>query len=852
MNVVTQADHVIDLGPEGGDLGGQVLFEGTPQELLTCKNSFTGKSLAQSEKIKTAKTPHDIKKQRTQDIVFDGVTTNNLKNISVRFPLGKTTVITGVSGSGKSSLAFDTLFSESRNRFTESMSTYARRMMSKVRKPDMEACEGLTPAIAIRQNRFSHNPRSTVGTASEIYDYYRLLFSRFGKMANGNKTNLSASSFSFNNTEGACPTCNGLGVQIVADPEKFITHPEKAITGGAMDGSAPGRFFGDSFGQYVNTLLEVGKVTGIDFNAPYALLTEHQKNIALYGTGDNLYHVKWSFKRGNRSGVHEMDTSWKGMAEYIAEEYALKKNSKRIEPYEALMSELACTDCQGERLAEKVLNVLFGGISISQMAKKSIREAGAFLDDVSRQADEKTRQGLEVILIPLQQKFKTFADLGLDYLSVNRPTSTLSGGESQRLRIASQLAANLCGLTYIFDEPTVGLHAKDTARLMGVINQLKSRGNTVVMVEHDPEIITMADNILDLGPGAGEYGGELIASGTLNQLKANPKSLTGRLLQQNRIIKSQKTRKLTEGISIYQARANNLKHIDLKIPGGGIIAITGVSGSGKTSLVSNVIMQSYTAGKPVNCANISFPAHNNLIFVSQDAIGTNALSTIATYTGLFDLIRGVFADLPTARAHGFKKSHFSFNNNEGRCEHCKGLGQLKVSMDFLSDIWIPCESCHGQRFKDSILDVTYKDKNISDILQMEIAAAGVLFSEVDTIVHAANLLNTLGLGYVKLGQATNTLSGGETQRLKLAKGLTDKAIKNTLILFDEPSTGLHMKDVQQLIRMFHQLVDGGNTVFVIEHNTDIIQSSDWVIELGPEGGDRGGTLVYSGPPREIQ
>lgn len=847
LKVIQQADHVIDLGPEGGDRGGQLIFQGTPENLMLCQDSFTGQCLKNDTNHVKTIAPSITNENQSQDIRFKGVNTNNLKNINVRIPLNRTTVITGVSGSGKSSLAFDTLFSESRNRFSESMSTYARRMMSKVRKPELEECTGLTPAIAIRQNKYAKNPRSTVGTVTEIYDYYRLLFSRFGKTDEGGKPHYPASMFSFNNPAGACATCKGLGVKTVADPKKFITHPEKPLTNGAMDGTAPGRFFGDGYGQYVNTLLQVGKELNIDFNLPAMSLDDEARTIALHGTGDRVFKVEWKFKRGNRSGVHSLSTTWKGMANYLLEEYELKKEGKRAEPYEALLSEVLCETCLGRRLSDNVLDTKIGGKNISELSEMSMHEAGLFLKNFLTQEDKHTQESLSPVLDWLQHKFNMLHDLGLGYLSANRATSTLSGGEAQRLRIAHQLDTDLCGLTYIFDEPTVGLHSRDTSRLMGLINKLKRNGNTVVLVEHDPDVIAMADHVIDLGKDAGSYGGEVIASGTPAEIKSNPNSVTGAFLLKTRAQKSPINRKLRDGLFIKKAQANNLKNIDLHIPAGGLIAITGVSGSGKTSLVSHVITPSFKAARPVNCETISFSAFNHLEVINQDPIGTNALSTPATYTGLMNLIREVMASLPEAKKLSLKKSHFSFNSPDGRCEQCKGMGQTKVSMDFLSDIWIPCESCHGQRFKEHVLQVSYRGKNISQVLQMEILSAGQLFSDVPSIATKIQALSDIGLGYLKLGQSTSTLSGGEIQRLKLAGALAVSENNNTLYIFDEPSTGLHMKDVQILINVFHDLINKGHTVLVIEHNNDIIQSSDWIIGLGPEGGDLGGEIIFNGP-----
>lgn len=846
LDVIRQADWIVDLGPEGGAKGGKLMVQGTPVEVLNCKQSFTGEALRDASKKMISKPTAIANSTTTQNIQFKGISTNNLKNIDLEIPLNKTTVITGISGSGKSSLAFDTLYSESRNRFTESLSTYARRMMSKVKKPELEQCSGLTPAIAIRQTRYKKNPRSTVGTATEIYDHYRLLYSRAGQNPENSNATLPASMFSFNKVEAACHECKGLGILTIADPEKFITHPEKALTDGAMDGTLPGKYFGDPFGQHVNTLLTVGKILDIDFTVPYSALSAKAKQIALDGTGEIIYAVEWKFKRGNRTGSHEMHTVWKGMSNYIIEDYLIKRDGTRGEAFKSIMSEISCPQCQGHRLNDEVLKYQFRGLNISQLSAMNMIAARTFfLDKTAGLSDEKLNV-VKPIIDQLLIKFKALENLGLGYLSIDRPTSTLSGGEAQRLRIATQLVSDLCGLTYVMDEPTVGLHSRDTQNLMNAIEKLKDNGNTIVLVEHDPEVISMADHIIDLGPGAGELGGEIIAQGNLDQIKNNPNSVTGRFLNRNTDLKPNGLHVLSEGIHIKGASANNLKNINLHIPSGGIVAITGVSGSGKTSLAFDVIADSYQAGRPMNCETITFRHFTDISVIDQQRIGTSPLSTPATYTGLFDLVRDVFASLPQSKDAGFKKAHFSFNSPEGRCESCKGMGQTKVSMDFLSDVWINCESCHGQRYKSPVLRILLDGLNINEVLNLEVSGAIPFFAHHPKIINKLKMLEEIGLGYLKLGQATSTLSGGETQRLKLANELVKATSGRCLYIFDEPSTGLHMQDVERLIGVFNHLVEEGNTALVVEHNQDIIHSSDWIIDLGPEGGDAGGEVIYEG------
>lgn len=844
IDVIKQADFIIDLGPEGGEYGGDVIFQGTPEEIIHCKASLTGQAMFELQSntdIISAEA-----KITNSNISFKGVSTNNLKNIDIEIPLNETTVITGVSGSGKTSLAFDTIYSESRNRFTESLSSYARRMMSKVKKPELEQCTGLTPSVAIRQNRFRKNPRSTVGTATEIYDLYRLLFSRFGIDNNGVPTNLSASMFSFNKAEAACEQCKGLGIIITSDSEKFITNPDLSLVDGAMDGTNPGKFFGDINGQYVVTLLEVGRHKNIDFTLPYSELDAHAKEIALYGTGDEEYNVSWKFKRGSRTGTHELTTSWKGFIYYLNEDYEIKRNGKRGEAFKPIMTELDCPHCKGSRYKSKITDVVFAGVNIVQLSKLSITNSLEFFHSIESKVGISKYKAIESTKEQIIGKLVPLIDIGIGYLSVNRPTSTLSGGEAQRLRIASQLVSDLCGLTYVLDEPTIGLHSHDTENLLVAINKIKNNGNTVIMVEHDPDVIIQADNIIDIGPGAGVHGGEIIAQGKISEIIKNPLSITGRYLVGNSVTKPSSRIIGKNAVKVNAAKANNLKKIDVVIPVNCITTISGVSGSGKSSLVFDVIADSYNTGLPINCSSIEFNDISSLSIMNQDKIGTSPLSTSATYTGMFDIIRGEFAKLPEAKSHGFNKSHFSFNSKEGKCPVCKGMGSTKVSMDFLSDVWVVCDNCHGNRYNNSILKIKLNDKSIIDVLNMEITEALDFFSLHTDITKSLQILNDVGLGYIKLGQATNTLSGGETQRLKLATELIKNKSEKCLFIFDEPSTGLHMKDVENLISVFNSLVDDGNTVLVVEHNLEIIRSSDWVIDLGTEGGELGGNIVYKG------
>lgn len=841
LDIIEQADRVIDLGPEGGKNGGSLIFQGSPKDLTNCSESITGKELKKKYEPFELNTPTSRPAIEQKNIHFYGVNTHNLKNLDIEIPLNKTTVITGVSGSGKSSLAFDTIYSESRNRFTENLSSYARRMMNKVKKPDLEQCSGLTPAIAIRQNRFQKNPRSTVGTATEIYDLYRLLFSRFGENEKGEKGNLSMSDFSFNRAESSCPHCNGMGIMITADPQKFISFPEKSLLNGAMDDNKPGKFFGDIYGQFVPTLAQAGKELGFDFSIPYQELSKEAKEIAFYGCGERVFNVEWQFKRGNRSGTHQLQIPWRGFINELNEDYQIKKDGKRGEIYEFIMSEIKCPKCHGKRLKEKALAIKFHGFNISEISDLNIQKAQVFFQELAKTSDSAAHQ----IFTQLDEKFNIFLQLGLGYLNINRPIQSLSGGEAQRLRIASQLVSDLCGLTYVLDEPTVGLHSRDTEKLLKTITQLKENGNTIIMVEHDLEVIKKADHIIDLGPKAGANGGEIIAQGNIEEIRNSEDSITGKYLSKNISI-PKSTAQLQKGIHIKSAHANNLRNIDLQIPSGGIVAITGVSGSGKSSLVFEVIAKSYKSGQAENCEAISFENINSLSIMDQQSIGTSPLSNCATYTGIFEDIRDLFAKEPEAKAKGLKKSHFSFNSKDGSCPGCKGMGQNKVPMDFLSDVWVTCEICDGKRYKEEVLEIKHQEKSIDEVLKMSISEAKEFFSNAKKITPSLEILEEVGLGYLQLGQATSTLSGGESQRLKLAHELNKQSSSKTLFIFDEPSTGLHLQDIEVLLKVFRKLVEQGHTLIVVEHHLDIIKSADWVIDLGPEGGDTGGEMIFSG------
>jgi excinuclease ABC subunit A len=940
---IKSADRVIDLGPGSGDKGGNLVAIGTPEQILS---STTRGALLKN------RPPGPPTK-----LFIKTVSTHNLKNIDVEIPANRLTVITGVSGSGKSSLAFDTIFAEGQKRFLAGFSTYARRLLTdRSTDADVEECTGLTPPIAVNQKTIGRNPRSTVGTMTEIYDFYRLLFSRLGKPHcptcnkplkdgycptcdfKGQKT-LSARMFSFNHHLGACNECKGLGITRTCDPGKLVTHPDHSLLNGAMEGSKTGRFYGDPFGQYTAILQAVGEAEGIDFTLSWKELNHKARQIAMYGTGEKKYNVAWKFKRKNREGVHRFESVWKGFVNYINREYERKHADKRGQAMLHLMTDKTCPRCNGQRLKPEFLSVYFAGVNIAQLCSKTVKESikffqiksfcGGELNDEGwkgrRVEGEKTENGrqktggrgrlgvgtrfiasseLEASIPFLHENsnalydyrhFDTFSadsvqlkkpsggpkgligppchgaplvaegkkeiikrlgflrDMGLDYLTLDRCSITLSSGEAQRIRLARQLGSGLTNITYVLDEPTIGLHSRDICRLLSVLKNLRDTGNTVIVVEHDAEVIREADYIIDLGPGAGREGGHIVARGSVQQLKNNKHSKTGQyLIDPNIIPVPRKRRNLEEGLQITGAFANNLQGIDIPIPSGGIIVITGVSGSGKSTLLFDVAAASLEKREPIGCRSIiGFDNYNTVIKVDQEPIGSSPASNPATYTGIFTGIREIFAMTETARINNYKKNRFSFNIKGGRCEVCQGMGRVHTSMDFLADVWTICDECKGKRYNEETLQCKFQGKTIADVLEMTVNEAIDFFPHHPHIHKTLKIMEEVGLDYLQLGQPANTLSGGESQRLKLVNQLIKGKGKKNLYLLDEPTTGLHFEDIGRLLALFHRLAGQGHTLVVIEHHPDIIKNADYVIDLGPEGGDRGGRIVAKGTPEEV-
>jgi len=917
-------------------------------------------------------------------IVIKGARVHNLKNIDVSIPRDKFVVLTGLSGSGKTSLAFDTIYAEGQRRYVESLSAYARQFLGQMDKPDVDAIEGLSPAISIDQKTTSRNPRSTVGTVTEIYDYLRLLFARIGKphcpehgveiaaqtveqmvdrllsypertrmqilaplvsgrkgehakllqdirkqgyarvrvngeirdlsekieleknkkhtievvvdrivvkedvaprLADSLETALKLSGgqvivdvidheellfnanlscpicgfsigelaprlFSFNSPYGACPECDGLGVKMIIDPDLLVPDRSKSIKQGAFEAWA-----GSTSNYYPQFLDAVCRHYGIPVDVPVSELTEEQMNVLLYGTGG----VKVRFRYENDFGhVREAFVPFEGIVRNLERRYRETPSEGIREFIESFMSAQPCTVCQGRRLKKEALAVTVGGRSIAEVTSLSVAEAQKFFANLK--LTEKERAIANLILKEINNRLGFLVNVGLDYLTLSRAAGTLSGGEAQRIRLATQIGSSLMGVLYILDEPSIGLHQRDNDRLIRTLQHMRDLGNTLIVVEHDEDTMRAADWLIDIGPGAGIHGGTVVAEGTPEEVMANEKSITGAYLSGRKFIPVPLERRKPNGnwLEIIGAAENNLKRIDVRIPLGVFVAVTGVSGSGKSTLVNEILYKALARElhkakvKPGEYGEIRGIEHlEKVIDIDQSPIGRTPRSNPATYTGVFDDIRDVFAATTEARVRGYKKGRFSFNVRGGRCEACKGDGIIKIEMHFLPDVYVPCEVCKGKRYNRETLEIRYKGKNISEVLDMTVEDATEFFRNIPRIHRKLQTLMDVGLGYMKLGQPATTLSGGEAQRVKLASELHRRSNGKTLYILDEPTTGLHTHDIGHLLEVLHRLVDAGDTVIVIEHNLDVIKTADYIIDLGPEGGDGGGTVVATGTPEEV-
>ena len=920
-------------------------------------------------------------------IVIRGARENNLKNIDLTIPRDKLVVFTGLSGSGKSSLAFDTIYAEGQRRYVESLSSYARQFLGQMDKPDVDAIDGLSPAISIDQKTTSKNPRSTVGTVTEIYDYLRLLWARVGvphcpkcgkeiarqtidqivdrvealgegtrfivlspvvrakkgehvkvfedarkggfarvrvdgilydlteeiKLEKNKKHNielvvdrlvlkeglrrrlpdsietacshsgglviielpstkeeLSFSQnyacedcgislsemeprmFSFNNPAGACSACTGLGFQLVADPALVIPDPSKSVLDGAIQVSGWQSARTDSvFRMYFEAL---AKKYHFDLNVPFAQLSQEAKDVILYGTkGEKL---RMTYNRGNGMGV--LEQPFEGIMNNITRRYRETQSDAARKELEECMSSAPCPQCGGDRLSDIARAVTVGGIGIMDFCRMSVADGLKFMENLHLEGNMATVA--EQIVREIVSRLKFLTDVGLSYLTLSRAAGTLSGGESQRIRLATQIGSSLMGVLYILDEPSIGLHQRDNDKLLGTLKHLRDLGNTLIVVEHDEDTMRAADFIVDVGPGAGSHGGEIVEAGTMEQIMNNPRSITGQYLSGVKRIPVPTSRRSgnRKALSISGAAENNLKNVDVTIPLGTLTCVTGVSGSGKSSLVNEVLNKTllgklnHARTRPGACKCVTGMEHlDKVIDIDQSPIGRTPRSNPATYTGLFNDIRDLFASTNDAKIRGYGPGRFSFNVKGGRCEACSGDGLVKIEMHFLADVYVPCEVCRGARYNRETLEVLYKGKNISQVLDMTAEEAVDFFENLPKIRRKAQTMVEVGLGYVKLGQSSTTLSGGEAQRVKLATELARTSTGKTIYILDEPTTGLHAADVHKLIEVLQQLVDAGNTVLVIEHNLDVIKTADHIIDLGPEGGDGGGYVVASGTPEEV-
>ncbi len=836
------ADWVIDLGPGSGAQGGQLVYAGPPAGLSACADSVTGLALC-GKCVSMA--PLDPSDRILEDdpIELQGVQTHNLQSLDVCIPVGKITVVTGVSGSGKSSLAMDTLHAEGRNRYAENFSTYVRQQLTGRARADLSGSRGLTPTVAIGQSHAAANPRSTVATAAEIHPLLRLLYSRTGQGYRG-EGKPAAGFFSFNEHSGACKSCRGLGQVTVCAAQKLVSHPQLSLLAGAMDGHKTGRFYGETDGQYVATLRQVGLQHGMDFNVDWDHLPDSARAVAMHGTGLQSYDVKWKFKRGKNQGEHQFHGTWPGFCGLVNEEYERKLGDKRGHAILPVMSESTCPSCLGNRHQPEVLAVTCAGYSIGELCGLSVDEA--LLHFSSNPSSEFKR--VPQLMDELIRRLTTLQRVGLGYLNLNRAAKTLSAGEYRRLRLAQQLGVTLRGLTCVLDEPTLGLHSQDTERLWTVLEQLRDQGNTLVLVEHDPQVIMAADHVIDMGPGAGVHGGQIVAQGTPSEILTAGHSLTGRLLRQyqggSTKVKAVSFVSKSQPLNIQGAHCNNLKDIDVVIPTGCLTALVGVSGSGKTSLAFGTLVASAEAGAPVQCRAIEgLEQFQNIVPILQGNASTGGAGNPATAAGLASPIRTLLAGTDAAKEAKLASRHFSSAQKAGRCETCLGTGELQVSLDFMADVHSPCSVCRGLGFTPRVLNIRWNDRNIAEIMKLTVAESLVFFQSQKKIVSRLQLLHEVGLSYLSLGQPTRTLSSGERQRLHLASRLFSSKAGPDLYVCDEPTAGLHMADIKLLTGLMQHLTKAGHTVVVTEHNSQFIAAADHVIELGPGGGPHGGELV---------
>lgn len=821
--IIQHSDWHIELGPESGKGGGNIVHQGIPKTRL----------IEEIEKLKETSI-------RTNEIRLKGVETHNLKNIDVRIPKNKITVVTGLSGSGKSSLVYDTLFAEANARFSESLSTYNRSLIYQNNEAILAESHGLGPCIAMRRKSGSGSNRSTVGTLSGMYDSIRLLYARIGQQ---NGLNYSAQSFSFNHHSGACVSCAGLGVQLKCDPDAVIVNHELSLFDGAISDNKAVHYYGDEHGQFMATLQALAQENKWDLSKPWNSLSPKQQEIILYGGDDTEWEVEWTFKTKSRTGTQYLKAKWQGLCTYIDDEFQRRLTAKNKLALDAVMHEVKCATCRGSRLKKELLETTFLGLNIYELTQLSITECNDLLQKSVHLNSSSEEKIANAILPGVQRKMKPILDLGLGHLSMNRSVKSLSGGETQRITLAGQFSANLFGVTYVLDEPTIGLDAQQVEALMNLLHGLVAKGNTVVAVEHDRQFIQSADYIIEMGPKAGNEGGEVVFQGTRSELMKHSNTLTQQLLANQNTIKPTKFENTQLPFGVENAFRNNLKNIDVTFNSGQIIAVSGVSGSGKSSLVRDVLFASHQKKRPVGCSSIfGMEQFDEVLLIDQKPFSGNSLSTTASYTGIFDEIRGEFAKSDEAKELKLKKADFSYQSKKGKCTACNGHGKQKTSLDFMGDVWTECDVCNGKRYSSDLLLCKINNESIGDVLQMTVNKAFDFF-ENDRLKQNLSILKDVGVGHLQLGHGGNLLSGGEAQRLKLAKALMSKSAGKSLYLFDEPSTGLHYLDVLKLITVFNDLVKAGNTVLFIEHNSTMIEYANSILKLGPGSGNLGGQIA---------
>ena len=857
LDVLKRVDHLVDLGPGSGAAGGRIVAAGTPEVVALTPGSATGVLLAKALRGEPQRLPEILggpPPAPAEEIQLRGVRTNNLRDVEVRIPRRGMTAVTGVSGSGKSSLAFDTLFAEGQRRFTAGLSAYAQQFVARTRRPALDAAEGLPPTVAVGQGALAGTPRSTVGTVTGILALLRLLFARAGEGPDGPWT---AGRLSFNRQEGACPVCEGLGLRLEADPERLVTDPGRPLTDGAMDGHPTGRHYGDSGNQYVHILRAAGRMAGIDFEKPWESLDAAARRLAMEGAGDQEFEAVWRFQRGGKDEEHHWKAPWRGFVDYVTTEFERRLETKKGAAMRPLLAERRCLACEGQRLSPAARAVRLGGRNLPEVTAETAGGLRAFLDglDADRSLSPTAQAAVGMAAPELRSRLAALEALGLGYLALDRAASTLSGGEARRVRLVSQVGGDLAGVTLILDEPTAGLHPRDTENLLGVLDTLVRQGNTVVVAEHDGDVIRHADHVVDLGPGPGRDGGSVVAAGTPAEVAAIPASRTGEFLRGG--LRPRETSRRTPGPAarFTGVRTRNLEIPMLELPSQVLVALSGVSGSGKSTLLNEVIEPSLTGGRPVGCGGLEAGDRwARIVPIDAAPIGRTPASTPATFVGgIFDRIRKRFAGTSAAKALGLTAAAFSFNRPGGRCEGCKGAGSIQVSMDIMADVWAPCPDCGGRRFVGPALGCRVERLSIAEVLDLTADEAAEIFTDDAKLRGPLATLGDLGLGYLHLGQGADTLSGGEAQRLKLCDELVrgSRGQGSALYLLDEPTLGLHPWDVVRLLEVLDGLVDAGNTVLVIEHDPAVLAHADHLIELGPEGGERGGRLVAAGTPEAV-